>query len=121
MSWEAALPYEVLSPLDNLDALSRVPLVSMAWMVRTPWHEETKRRCGISELARALVERDDIVLVATPTHRSLFETFAQEHFQQQVAFVPLAEVGKKFVAGRFQHQAAKDRTAGEHASAVKRY
>ncbi|HEX5443269.1 MAG TPA: hypothetical protein VFW87_05560, partial [Pirellulales bacterium] len=101
VSWEAALPYEWLSPLDNLDSW-RVPLLSLAWTQRTPWHEEIKRQFGISNIAQAICQRDDIVLVATPLHRALFARFAKEHFQTEVKFVPLIKIESKRVAGHFQ-------------------
>ena len=103
VSWEAALPYELVSPLDSLDSWC-MPLLSLAWTQRTPWHEEIKRQFGISNIAQAICQRDDIVLVATPLHRELFAVFAKEHFQSDVEFVPLMEVGQKFVAGRFRQR-----------------
>ncbi len=120
VSWEATFPFELLSPLDNLTSWSRIPLLSLAWMQRTPWHEQIKRRFGISNLAQAMCERDDIVLIATPTHRSLFVAFAKEHFQADVEFVPLTSVGEKIVAGRFQRRARHGETADKHSDALQR-
>jgi hypothetical protein len=99
VSWEAALPYELYSPFDALNSWSGVPLLSLAWPQRTPCHEAIKRQFGISNLARALYERGDIVLIATDEHRDLFAKFAQEHFGDEVSFVPSRQTGSKFVAG----------------------
>ncbi|MEX0679336.1 MAG: hypothetical protein WD063_19830 [Pirellulales bacterium] len=120
VSWEAALPFELISPLDNLAAWSGMPLLSLAWMQQTPWQEEIKRRFGISSLAQAMSERDDIVLVATPVHRALFVTFAKEHFQTDIEFVPVASVGENIVAGRFERRTEPGQTARQGAGAAQR-
>jgi hypothetical protein len=120
VSWEATLPFELVSPLDNLTSWSRIHLLSLAWMQRTPWQEEIKRQFGISNLAQAMCEGDDIVLVATPTHRSLFVTFAKEQFQADVEFVPLATVGEKIEAGRFERRARHGQTADEQTDELQR-
>jgi hypothetical protein len=120
VSWEATLPFELVSPLDNLTSWSRLHLLSLAWTQRTPWQEEMKRRFGISNLAQAMCERDDIVLVATPIHRSLFVTFAKEHFQADVEFVPVASVGEKIEAGRFERRARHAETADKPSDALQR-
>jgi hypothetical protein len=111
VSWEAALPYELVSPLDNLRAWSRFPLLSLAWTQRTRWAEETKRRFGFTDLARAICDRDDIVLIATPLHRDLFTTFAKEHFGADLVFAPTSQIGETCVAGSFHRQAASSTTA----------
>jgi hypothetical protein len=100
--WEAAMPFELISPLDNLRSWSRVPLINLVWTQRTAWQEATKRRFGISSLAQAICQRDDVILVATPAHRALLATFAKEHFQSDVEFAPSTNPAKKYVAGRFQ-------------------
>ncbi|HTM53684.1 MAG TPA: hypothetical protein VL175_06620, partial [Pirellulales bacterium] len=102
--WEAAMPFELVSPLDSLRAWSPLSLVSLTWTQRTPWHEEMNRRFGVSCLARALCEREDVVLIATPRHRSLFATFAKQHFSEDIEFVESNRVGQKFVAGHFQRR-----------------
>jgi hypothetical protein len=109
--WEAAMPFELVSPLDSLRAWSPLSLVSLTWTQRTPWHEETKRRFGVSCLARAMCERDDVVLIATARHRSLFATFAEQHFSEEVEFVESNSVRQKFVAGRFQRRPHSGDTA----------
>jgi hypothetical protein len=118
--WEAAMPFELMSPLDNLSSWSRMPLVNLVWTQRAPWQEETKRRFGVSNLAEALCERDDLVLVATPEHRELFARFAREHCQADVEFVPTATAGKKLVAGRFRALARDTTTAVQQSSAPPR-
>jgi hypothetical protein len=118
--WEAALPFERHSPLDNLNVWSHIPLLSLTWIQCTPWHEEMKQRFGITNLARALAERKDIVLVATPTHRSLFTTFAKEHFGADVEFVQWRQVGDKFVAGKFQLSKADESIATKPSNAALR-
>jgi hypothetical protein len=98
------MPFELVSPLDSLRAWSPLSLVSLTWTQRTPWHEEMNRRFGVSCLARALCEREDVVLIATPRHRSLFATFAKQHFSEDIEFVESNRVGQKFVAGHFQRR-----------------
>ncbi len=114
--WEAAMPFELISPLDNLSAWARMPLVNLVWTQRGPWQEETKRRFGVSNLAAALCQRDDLVLIATPEHRELFARFAKEHCQADVEFVPTATAGKKLVAGRFRPLASDATTVGQQPS-----
>jgi hypothetical protein len=118
--WEAALPFEAISPLDNLAAWSDVSILTLAWMQRTEWLEDVKRRFNISNLAKALCERDDIQLIATPTHRTLFAVFAKEHFGEDVEFVTSYEAGKVFVTGRFCRRALADATAEGRAAAPRR-
>ena len=120
VSWEATLPYELSSPLDNLNSWSHVPLLSLAWTQRTPWAEETKRQFGITSLARALCERDDIVLIATPLHRSLFTTFAKEHFNADITFVPTRQISETCVAGTFQRHALPGNTADRRTDPAQR-
>jgi hypothetical protein len=115
--WEAAMPFELVSPLDSLRAWSPLSLVNLTWTQRTPWQEEIKRRFGISCLARAMWERDDIVLVATARHRSLFVTFAKQHFSQDIDFVHLDSAGNKFVVGRFQRRPPLAETAAKSLAA----
>ena len=91
--WEAALPFELLSPLDSLNGWNGISLVNLTWTQRTPWQDAIKRRFGIDDLARAICQRDDIVLVATPLHRDLFERFAREHYQAELQFVESPRAG----------------------------
>lgn len=111
VAWEAALPFELLSPLDNLDAWSDVSLISLTWNQGTPWHEATKSRHGISNLARAISQRSDVVLIARPQHKDLFATFAEEHFGADVAFEQEWEEIHRFVAGRYLPRHAVEQTA----------
>jgi hypothetical protein len=103
--WESAMPFELVSPFDNLHSWSGIPLLNLVWTQRTPWQEQIKQRFDISNLAQAMCERDDIVLVATPTHRSLFTIFAKEHFHADVQFFESKIFSDKFTAGHFQRRA----------------
>lgn len=99
--WGPALPFEFLSPLDNLSSWSGLPLVNLVWTQRTPWQEATKARFGISNLPEAIYQRDDVVLVASRADLALYETFAKEHFGADVQFLPSRPATDRFVAGRF--------------------
>jgi hypothetical protein len=118
--WEAAFPFEFISPLDNLADWTNLTTYTLAWMQRTPWLDEIKARFAIPDLAAALYERDDLVLIATNEHRSLFETFAKEHYGADVEFIPGQQGGKRFVAGRFQHRPTIEETAARPAPASQR-
>jgi hypothetical protein len=118
--WESAMPFELVSPLDNLHSWSQIPLVNLVWTQRTPWQEEIKRRFGISCFAQAMFERDNIVLVATAAHRSLFVKFAKEHFGVDIEFVESESAGEKFVAGRFHARAQSGESASKRTAAVQR-
>ncbi len=100
--WGPALPFEFLSPLDNLSSWSGLPLVNLVWTQRTPWQETTKRRFDISNLPEAIYRRDDVVLVANPTDLALYQVFAKEHFGADVQFVPERAATERFVAGHFR-------------------
>ena len=100
--WEAAMPFELLSPMDSLQSWSTMPLVNLTWTQRTVWQDEIKRRFGIDDLARALAEREDVLLVATPAHRALFANYAQEHLGVELDFVERGRAGDKVAIGRFQ-------------------
>ncbi len=109
--WEAALPLDLTSPLDNLDSWTGIPMVSVAWPQRTPWQQEIKRRFGISSLTQSLCENDNIVLIATEAHRSLFKTFAKEHFGADIDFLTFQRAGDQLVAGTFHRKLPGDNTA----------
>ena len=102
VSWNCAFPLELISPLDSLRSWEQMPLLALAWPQRTPCQEATKRRFGISSVARALFEREDVVVIVAPNDRSSIGTFAKEHFDAHVEFVASRAAGKHFVAGRFQ-------------------
>ncbi|MGD9723638.1 MAG: hypothetical protein AB7O59_20055 [Pirellulales bacterium] len=108
--WEAAMPFELMSPLGNLDSWSGVSLVNLTWTQRTPWQEDIKRAFGITDLARAMCDSDDIVLVANETHRQLFARFAQEHFSADVEFVASRQVGEQGLAGHYQRRSGHNDT-----------
>jgi len=118
--WEAAFPYELISPLDNLASWSNIATYNLAWTQRTPWLEEMKRRFRIPNLAKALYLRNDVVLIATDTHKSLFTTFVKEHFNADVEFVPGQSVGMKVVSGRFQPRLIDPKTATNEVEASRR-
>lgn len=100
--WEAAMPFELLSPLDNLQSWSKMPLVNLTWTQRTVWQDDIKRRFKIDDLARAMADREDVLLVATPAHRALFANYAWEHFGVELDFVERSRAGEKVAIGRFQ-------------------
>ena len=92
----------MLPPWEMSDSLSGMPLLPLSWMQGTPWFEEAKRRHGISHLVKAVCERSDIQLIATPEERDLFARFAHEHFGADLEFVPGEKVNQKVVAGYFR-------------------
>jgi hypothetical protein len=102
--WGPAMPFELTSPLDGEPWWSRLQMLSLTWMQRTPWHEETKRRFGISSMAQAMYERDDIILVANRIDLALYAGFVKEHFQADVAFIQSRNFGERFAAGRFRQR-----------------
>ncbi|MCA9236054.1 MAG: hypothetical protein KDA44_11320 [Planctomycetales bacterium] len=106
VSWEAALPYELVSPLDNLAAWPQASFLSLAWTQKAGWHEEVKRRFAVSDVAQALFSREDVQLIAGPEHRKLFERYVREHYGVDVDFVPLLEAGQKFTVGRYRKRAS---------------
>jgi hypothetical protein len=109
--WEAALPYEVVSPLDSLDQWSQPSFLSLTWNQGTPWSEATKQHYRITRLAQAIYQRNDIELVATPEHCKLFKAFAKEHFGGEINFVARMESRKRFVAGRFEQTLTETATS----------
>jgi hypothetical protein len=97
-----AMPFELLPPWEFADPLRDMPLLPLAWMQGTPWFAEAKQRHGVSHIVKAVSERSDIQLIATPEERSLFAQFAREHFGAELEFVPGDKVGDKVVAGHFR-------------------
>lgn len=118
--WGATMPFEMISPFDSLASWSHISLLNLVWTQRTPWQEEIKRRFGISNLAQAMYERDDIILVAAQTDRALFTTFAKEHFGTEVEFVPSSSTSEKLVAGRFQRRTPHAETASNRTDQMER-
>jgi hypothetical protein len=118
--WGATMPFELASPLDTLASRSQMPMLNLVWTQRTPWQEHIKAQHEISNLAQAIYQRDDIVLVAAPADQALFATFAKEHFQTDVEFVPSSSAGQKLVAGRFQRRVQPSETAGTRSDAQRR-
>jgi len=101
VAWEAALPYELLSPLDSLAGWRKLEILNLTWTQRTPWQDAVKRRRAIGYLEAAICQRDDIVLVATPVHRELFEVYARQRCEQPVEFAESHKFGDRSSAGRF--------------------
>jgi hypothetical protein len=118
--WEAALPFELVSPLDGLDSWSGVSVLNLTWTQRTPWQDDLKRRFGISCLARAMFERDDVVLVATSAHRALFAQFVKEHYRADVEFAGPRQFGTKFAAGRFHRRGESPAIAAQRSGGAAR-
>lgn len=111
VSWEAALPYELVSPLDNLQSWPPASFLSLAWTQGTPCHEAVKRQFAIADVVQALFSRQDVQLIAGTEHRELFEKFVREHFQVDVEFVSRLEVGHKFTVGQYRLRPRASRTA----------
>jgi hypothetical protein len=119
--WEASMPYELVSPWDSLQSWSRMPLVSIAWTQRTPWHEAMKRQFGIDDLARAMCHRADIIVIAWKDYPALFSTFVHEHQGLDVDFVQLQDApGKRFVAGRFERHDQQQASTVVHVNELRK-
>jgi hypothetical protein len=117
--WEAALPFEHVSPLDNLRSWSGASILNLTWTQRTPWQESVKHRFGIANLAEALCNRDDIRLVANQNHRELFVVYAREHFQADLEYSTSSTFGEKLAEGRFHRVKAGDVAKRSNASATR--
>jgi hypothetical protein len=84
VAWAAAIPFEAILPLEETGYLDGLRLYSLGWPERSPVADRMLQAFGIDDLARALVERTD-VLLATPSERlPLLATYAREHMGRTV-------------------------------------
>jgi len=89
VDWGGALPTQFLvTPLGSLDALRPFRCLGLGWGLRTPGSDRCMRELGIEDLPRALLSRDDLLLVC---HRGALEILAQYLDEHEGA--PSIEVG----------------------------
>jgi hypothetical protein len=99
--WRCAMPFELISPFDSLRSWAHMPLLAMGWPQRTPYQERIKQQFDIASIARAIFEREDVVLVVAPEDCSSIGAFAKEHFDAEIEFRALKQSGERLVAGHF--------------------
>lgn len=75
VDWGGAFPTQFLvAPLGSLDAVRPFRCLSLGWGLRSPGSDRRMRELGIENLPRALLSRDDLLMVC---HRGLLEILAQ--------------------------------------------
>ena len=116
----AQLPYELVSPLDNLSSWSRTPCSPcLGHNALLGTRQSSNNLASPTSLVLSACG-DDIVLVATPLHRSFFATFAKEHFDADITFAASRQISDTFVVGSFHQQVTHGKTGNRQIDAVKR-
>jgi len=103
ISWGGDFPYEAISPFDNLKSFSKLRVFVFGWPQHTPFATAMKEKFGIESMARALFERQDVIMWGGQPYHTWYRQFVLEHFGAHVKFVPCHAGHHKFdIAGRFE-------------------
>jgi hypothetical protein len=86
ISWGASFPIELLRPTDNLQWLANLRNLSWGWSQQCPFHDDMKLVFGLSDVARELADRPDVMLICDPVCLPLLATYIREHHGREVAF-----------------------------------
>ncbi len=100
--WRISMPLELVAPWDNMLAWKNRPLFTLVWTQGTPWLEDTKKRFGISSIAKAMYTDPRVLTVMRQEEQGLYAQFVREHYGDRVQFVPQARAGERLLAGKFQ-------------------
>jgi hypothetical protein len=77
---------EVVSPLAYPDRLRSFRCVWLSALLPTPFTQERLREFDVSDLSRAIWERPDVDLVASPKLLRLFQRYALARYRTDVRF-----------------------------------
>jgi hypothetical protein len=84
VAWAAAIPFESILPLEDAGYLEGLRLYSLGWPERSPVADRMLRAFAVDDLARALFDRKDVVLVTPSERLPLLETYARERMGRSV-------------------------------------
>lgn len=97
VSWGGAFPYEAILPLENKDYLKNFHLIGLGASNQSPLQRRTLEVRGITDLHRALFERDDVFIAFLPStvseDQGLLTTYLAQHYDVQVTITPTFQEG----------------------------
>ncbi len=96
--WGAAMPFEHIRPIDNLQWLAGFRALHMGWPQQCPFHDDMKERFDVPYLARQLYERSNVILIAHPACLKLYANYVREHFSTEISFELLGELSEAVLA-----------------------
>jgi hypothetical protein len=84
--WGASFPFEWLAPLDSPARIRNLRCVILGWPQQTPMHRAMKQHFQIDDLAKCMVERPDVRLIANSVLARNFANYVAEHYAQRIRF-----------------------------------
>lgn len=85
--WGAAFPYTRILPLDNFDYLGNMKLISLGTTLRTPITRARMKEYGVSDIYKALYEKDNVYLITNnDRHLYYYTEFIKEHYGADIQF-----------------------------------
>jgi len=79
--WGADFPYEdVVFPGQACSLPAQLKAATFSWATRTPLHDQRLEQFGITDIYRAVYERDDVRLVCRPENAALLCAYLKEHY-----------------------------------------
>jgi len=98
--WGAQFPYELLSPDDNLDCVRNLKILPLGTSLRTPTTDARQAQFGITDLYRALYEKENVFLVAGQPSVEAYRTYVREHYGVEVRARPVFSADLGMFRGR---------------------
>jgi hypothetical protein len=86
ITWGASFPIELLRPTDSLQWLVNLRNLSWGWSQQCPFHDDMKLVFGLSDVARELADRPDVMLICDPVCLPLLATYIREHHGREITF-----------------------------------
>jgi hypothetical protein len=86
ITWGASFPIELLRPTDSLQWLANLRNLSWGWSQQCPFHDDMKLVFGLSDVARELADRPDVMLICDPVCLPLLATYIREHHGREITF-----------------------------------
>jgi hypothetical protein len=91
--WADGFPLKGITPFESLAPLDSMHSVWLSWCQRLPTSKEILAKYGVQDLYRALVERDDVVMLLVANqlmnpsllYHKHYERFMQAHYLMKVA------------------------------------
>lgn len=86
VDWGGAFRYEAVLPLEDTSYLAGLRLYSLGWPQRSPVADRMLEAFAIDDVARALVEREDVALLMNPAWGDSLARYAREHYGARIRF-----------------------------------
>ena len=88
VAWD--FPWALIPPGATLKDFSGLRTLPGGWMQMCPCHAAMLREFRVKDVGRALLERDDVFLIARENHLLDFNNYAADHYGWRLAFEPPA-------------------------------